>query len=371
VSDLVKTTARTPLALLVAVLVAALALVGASCSSITPQALSVNGYTLSERDFLDEMASLSSLQGEEADVSSYATTQTAGWLNQRMEWVLAAEENERRGLEVTDADRARARAILTQQLSPTGQAAGGGAAEDPAGAEVLAGLPESFQTTLIDGVANQIVLGNDVIEKAGTDEGLRALYEAQKAELGEQACASHILIRAGSGQGGTEADFAAALARIQQVQAQLQGTANFAAVATASSQDTASAPSGGELGCNPQGSFVPEFDEVVWSVPVGTVSQPVRTSFGYHLILVTKRGELTFEDLREQLLASVEQNAAQLVTDSLRVAAREADVGVDPKFGRFEAEAGRIVPPEGAQAAPGTADLAGLSSLLGGGVPQG
>lgn len=366
-SDLVKTTARTPLALLALVLVAALSLVGSACSSIAPQALSVNGYTLSEKDFLDELNALAKLQGTSTTISQYNTTQTSGWLNQRMQWALAAQENERRGLAVTDADRARARVVLTQQLSPTASSSqSAGTSEDPAGAQVLQGLPDSLRKVLIEGVANQLVLGGDVINKASTDDGLRALYESQKDQLGEQACVSHILIRAGSGQGGTDADFAAALAKAQQVQAQLQGTSNFAALATANSQDTASAPSGGDLGCNPKGTFVQEFDDAVWSAQVGVVTQPVRTSFGYHLILVTKRGQLSFDDLKEQLRSAVQQNAAQLVTDSLRTAARSADIGVDAKYGHFDDTSGQIVPPPGAQAAPGTQDTSGLSSLLGG-----
>lgn len=47
---------------------------------------------------------------------------------------------------------------------------------------------------------------------------------------------------------------------------------------------------GGDLGEFSKGDMVPEFDAVVFSdLPVGKVSEPVRTQFGYHLLEVSKR----------------------------------------------------------------------------------
>ncbi len=47
---------------------------------------------------------------------------------------------------------------------------------------------------------------------------------------------------------------------------------------------------GGSLGEFGTGEMVPEFDAVVFSdLPVGTVSDPIKTQFGYHLILVQQR----------------------------------------------------------------------------------
>ena len=51
-----------------------------------------------------------------------------------------------------------------------------------------------------------------------------------------------------------------------------------------------SAAQGGSLGEFGQGDMVPEFDAVVFGdLPVGTVSDPVKTEFGYHLIEVQER----------------------------------------------------------------------------------
>jgi peptidyl-prolyl cis-trans isomerase C len=51
-----------------------------------------------------------------------------------------------------------------------------------------------------------------------------------------------------------------------------------------------SGKSGGDLGEFSPGMMVPEFDKVVFSAEVGKVQGPVKTQFGYHLILITKRG---------------------------------------------------------------------------------
>jgi len=51
-----------------------------------------------------------------------------------------------------------------------------------------------------------------------------------------------------------------------------------------------SGQSGGSLGEFGKGDMVPEFDAVVFSdLPIGAVSEPVRTQFGYHLLEVEKR----------------------------------------------------------------------------------
>ena len=73
-----------------------------------------------------------------------------------------------------------------------------------------------------------------------------------------------------------------------QLKADIENGADFAAVA----REHSSCPSsrdGGNLGTFGRGQMVREFDEVVFSAPVGVVQGPVRTQFGYHLVEVTDR----------------------------------------------------------------------------------
>jgi hypothetical protein len=378
-------TTRRRLPLLLSALVAVAALVGASCSTVAPTALTVDGFSLSERDFMDQLESIAANQAyldaraaqgspvvpEGTNGATFSTAFTSQYLNERVSFVLAEQENEARGLEVTEADRRNAELLLSLNLSPN-PGAGDASTADPEGLAVLDGFATSYRDALVEGVANVLVLRRDILDRASTEDGLRALYEAQADELGEQACVSHILIRAGTGQAPpTPEELAAARERVDAVADQLQGTANFAALAATSSEDPGSAGNGGDLGCAPQGSYIEAFDAAVWSQPVGEVGEPVETDFGYHLILVTKRGQLTFEDLRDQLSAAVEENSDALLNDWLRTAASEADVTVGPRFGRWAAEEGRVVPPQGAQSPVGAELDPALAELLGGGAPVG
>ena len=68
----------------------------------------------------------------------------------------------------------------------------------------------------------------------------------------------------------------------------IEAGADFGAVAKANSA-CPSRMQGGDLGAFTPGQMVREFDEVVFSGPVGQCLGPVKTQFGYHLIEITKR----------------------------------------------------------------------------------
>ena len=62
-----------------------------------------------------------------------------------------------------------------------------------------------------------------------------------------------------------------------------------------------SGPKGGDLGYFAQGQMVPEFNDKVFSMKVGTVSDPVKTQFGYHLIYLEDKKDaknLSFEEVK-------------------------------------------------------------------------
>ena len=68
----------------------------------------------------------------------------------------------------------------------------------------------------------------------------------------------------------------------------IQGGEDFASLA-AEHSSCPSGHKGGALGTFEKGVMVPEFDEVVFSAPVGEVQGPVKTQFGFHLLEVTMR----------------------------------------------------------------------------------
>lgn len=69
---------------------------------------------------------------------------------------------------------------------------------------------------------------------------------------------------------------------------QLKEGADFATLA-AKNSSCPSGQQGGDLGTFHQGQMVPEFDEVVFSAPIGVYPEPVKTQFGYHVIDVVSR----------------------------------------------------------------------------------
>ncbi len=87
----------------------------------------------------------------------------------------------------------------------------------------------------------------------------------------------------------TPADTAAALARAREVRGEIMDGADFADVALRESDDAATAEQGGSLGTIRPGQTVPAFDEAVWSAPIGQVTEPVKSQYGYHLIRVDRR----------------------------------------------------------------------------------
>ncbi|MGM0542164.1 MAG: peptidylprolyl isomerase, partial [Pseudomonadota bacterium] len=138
--------------------------------------------------------------------------------------------------------------------------------------------PEKVSIDYIDLSQSEIAKGIPV-----NDEIIAAYYEENKSMfvLPEKRHAKHILIPL---EADTEEAETAAQAILAEVQTKLAAGESFEELAKTYSKDPGSASSGGDLGTFEQGMMVPEFDEVVFTMEVGQISQPVKTDFGYHLI---------------------------------------------------------------------------------------
>jgi peptidyl-prolyl cis-trans isomerase SurA len=103
----------------------------------------------------------------------------------------------------------------------------------------------------------------------------------QPRHLVHQTHARHILIRTDEVTSDTDAR-----QRLEQLRERaLQGD-DFAALARSSSDDQASAIKGGDLGWVSPGNMVPAFEEVMNRTPVGAISEPFKTRFGWHIVQV-------------------------------------------------------------------------------------
>lgn len=95
---------------------------------------------------------------------------------------------------------------------------------------------------------------------------------------------------------------------------------DFAKNAKEFSIDTGSAQSGGDLGWFGRGVMVPEFEDAAFSQPIGEIGEPVKTSFGYHIIQVLDRQELPLTPTQ------LEQKRQKAFDDWLAKAKEEATI---------------------------------------------
>ena len=144
-----------------------------------------------------------------------------------------------------------------------------------------------------------------------TDEALRGYYDSIKDRYttAEKRRARHILIEAGA---DAKAD-AAAKAKADGLLKQLQGGADFAALAQANSADPGSASQGGDLGLQEKDFFVGPFATAVWGMQPGGL-QVVKTQFGYHVVRLEEIAAgtgRTFEEVRAELVPEFQTAEAE------------------------------------------------------------
>jgi len=365
--------------MLLLALVAAVALAASACSSssVSGDAIVVNGVGLSNADFQKRLdlikadetyakKAVTDTQGQAIDLTgdaagTYNTDFTTGVLNQQVSFVLAEQEVANRGLEVTDTDIQNAETALANDLTTTTATdTSGSVADDGTGAQALTDLGP-FKDDLVKGIANILALRADFAAKLSTDEALQKAFAESGDTYKNQACASVILILAGQGptQDQTtgavtpppDSDYPAALDKANGLSDQLAAGADFATLAKSSSDDQQTGANGGDLGCNPIGSYAqqqPEIDAAITNQPLGKAGEPVKTNFGYAIVLVRSRGDLTFDEAKSQLTTQVPTLAKSAFQDWFISAAKAATVTVDPQYGSWDPTTGTVVPPEGA-----------------------
>ena len=156
------------------------------------------------------------------------------------------------------------------------------------------------------------LLANYAVEKAVrdvrvSDADVEAYYNENKAQFvqGATVNASHILV-------DSEEKANEILAKIN------AGEVSFEDAA----KEFSTCPSGkegGNLGDFGRGQMVPEFDEACFAMEVGTISAPVKTQFGYHLILLNSKSEETdmaFDTIKAQLKEKLMQDKQQAAYQS-------------------------------------------------------
>lgn len=151
-------------------------------------------------------------------------------------------------------------------------------------------------------------------DKQPSDDELREYYEANQSQFSvpEERQASHILIQIE--EGADEAAVNAAREKAQNLKAKIDAGESFADLARANSDDPGSAEMGGDLGYFGRGIMEADFEDAAFSLKQGEVSDPVLTSFGFHIIKLTgirAAQSKPFADVRDEILAQFQKEAAE------------------------------------------------------------
>jgi len=277
------------------------ALLGAACGTTAANAATVNGHDISASSVTDE---LKTIRGKSCYASAleqsyggklkgtgdgtFNATFVAQLLSVRVYYSLLEDRLKAEGVKITSSDVTDATKATDEQLGSVCP---------------KVTFPADYKAKLVHQEA--------LIEVASSQAGKDYLANLQIA------CVSHILVK-------TKAEADA-------LKQQLDGGADFATLAKASSTDTGSKDQGGDLGCKPQGTYVAEFDKAAFTLPIGKVSDPVKTQFGYHLILVRSRRAGTAEDVTSD---SSQTALNQFLLDV--VCGKKAKVSITPSYGTWD-----------------------------------
>jgi peptidyl-prolyl cis-trans isomerase D len=136
------------------------------------------------------------------------------------------------------------------------------------------------------------------------DEALRAYYNAHldQYKVENRAHVEHILFKT---IGKTDAEITEIRQKAEDVMKKAKSGANFEDLAKKYSEDDATKPKGGDLGWIVEKQTVPEFEQAAFSVPKGSVSDLVKTQYGFHIIKVLDRETAhtkPFEEVRGSIV---------------------------------------------------------------------
>lgn len=156
------------------------------------------------------------------------------------------------------------------------------------------GLKESE----LQGYLEQVMISMEDKTRTVTEEEVKEQFEATKQDY-TVASVRHVLISL------TDADQKErtkeeALKIAKDVKSQLDKGADFATIAKKYSEDPGSVDNGGLYENTPVGRWVEAFKQSALTLPLNTISDPVETDYGYHILKVESRAETSFDQLTDE-----------------------------------------------------------------------
>ncbi|GAC1312316.1 MAG: hypothetical protein NVSMB12_02080 [Acidimicrobiales bacterium] len=322
--------------------VVTLGLVASACTSTQPYAVIVNGTRVSQAHLFQELRALaanrafvteynqSAQQNGRDPITTGAGSAAKPSYSQSFVAVVLG----------TDVQAAVVHAeIVRRHITPTAQAIA--AAETSAGQQfgtgadgkpVYAGFNPWFRTLFDTRQAETDALRKALGNAPATDDAaVQKFYNDNPKDFITNQCVSHILVKT--------KDEATA------IKAQIDGGADFGALAKQKSTDTGSAVKGGDLGCAKPGGFVAEFEAVADSIALNKVSDPVQSQFGYHIIKVTARTVQPLDARTKAAIVQHLQSQGDALSAFFQSSAKTLKVQVNPAYGSWDTQQLQIVPP--------------------------
>ena len=157
------------------------------------------------------------------------------------------------------------------------------------------------------------------------DKEIWSYYDKNRASFRqpEQVKASQILIK--TEPGWDEAKKSAARKKIDEIRAKLKAGQDFESLARTYSEDP-SGPKGGDLGYIRTGQVLKPFEDALFALKPGEISNVVETSLGYHIIKASDRKPETtipFEKVKDQLRTALKQEKGQQEANAYIAKVRE------------------------------------------------
>ncbi|MGB6667863.1 MAG: peptidylprolyl isomerase [Candidatus Acidiferrum sp.] len=164
-----------------------------------------------------------------------------------------------------------------------------------------------------------------------SDDQLKAQYQqnSQQYEVPNRVHVEHILLMT---VGKTDAEVEEVKKKAQDILNQAKKGSNFEDLAKKYSEDPGTKDKGGDLGWIVQGQTVPEFEKVAFSLPKGSISDLVKTQYGFHIIKIidketahTKSFDEVKDSIRTPMLLTEADKQAADIADKLSQAIRQSN----------------------------------------------
>ncbi|MGB7471260.1 MAG: peptidylprolyl isomerase, partial [Candidatus Acidiferrum sp.] len=152
--------------------------------------------------------------------------------------------------------------------------------------------------------------------------------------------------------GKTDAEVEEIHKKAEDILKQARSGANFEDLAKKYSEDPGTKDKGGDLGWIVKGQTVPEFEKVAFSLPKGSISDVVKTQYGFHIIKIidketahTKPLEEVQDSIRTNLMLTEADKQASDISEKLAQAIRESNkVSLDDLAKQYHLTVGQTLP---------------------------